>query len=107
MSEEKKVEVKKEETVKVSAPELTAIDKKVEDIQKNHAVAVKNKQNLIQQLKSVDEAIVKLVGGYQSLMELKAELTADKKPEDTKPEEAEASKEEECKGDCENCPEKK
>lgn len=75
MSQKKEVEKKVEVKVVPVSPEVAKVDAKIKVIQEQHGTAVSNKQKLIQQLRVIDESIVKLVGGYQSLMELRTELT--------------------------------
>lgn len=72
----KKKEVKKEANVTVEetrSPEAIALDKKLADLQNKYRVAIKNKQDLIKQLNTLNEEITKMSGAYQALMELKQE----------------------------------
>lgn len=69
----KKTTVKQEVKV-VDNPEVTAIDKKIKELEEKFTEATKSKQGLIKQLKGLDEEILKLQGSYQTLKELQNDL---------------------------------
>lgn len=82
----KKKDVKKKDNPKkkvedTRSPEMKAIDKKLTDLQNRYRVAIKNKQDFVQKLNALNEEITKMSGAYQSLMELKSELTPKPEPE--------------------------
>ena len=88
----KKKDVKKDVNVEAEdtrSPEVKALDKKLADLQNKYRVAIKNKNELIKQLNALNEEITKMSGAYQSLMELKQELTPKPEPE-TAPETADS-----------------
>ena len=75
------------------SPEVVAIEKKLEDIRVEHVSKSKEKNDLIQKIRKLDEELIKLIGAYQKLQEVKNELMG---PVDEDPEK------ECCEEDC-NC----
>ena len=85
-------EVKKEETklVTETPKELVVVEEKIKEVQKKYEEKVREKNEATQKIRVVNEELVKLAGSYQTLMELRKELSADKKADKETPEKEES-----------------
>jgi len=96
-TETKKDEVKKDEAKKVveeTPKELTAVDAKIKEIQEKYNEKVKEKNELTNKIRGINEELVKFAGAFQSLNELRNDLKPkEDKPEDEGVNKAEPSKE--------------
>jgi len=59
----------------MSKDALKQIEEKIAEVQKKHSGLTAQKKAKVSELRQIDEELVKLVGSYQSLMELKDSLT--------------------------------
>jgi len=73
---------------KATTPEGKAIEKKLADLQNKYRVKMKAKQDKINELNALDEEITKMVGAFNALKELQADVAkpVEDVKEDVKPE---------------------